>query len=148
MTRFVLIGAVVLNLAAVQASAQGLQPDQIILLRQTVMDLQQGNVNAMKAAVDAKEDVKPFVTSAKAIARSTHLVPALFPAGTEQGHDTKAKSEIWSDRAGFEKAAANASEQAQKLVALADANDKAGFATQFAALGQACGACHRQYRNR
>ena len=68
--------------------------------------------------------------------------------GHQKGHNTRAKPEIWSDYAGFEKAAANATAQAEKLVQLADANDKAGFATQFQALAQACGSCHRAFRDR
>jgi cytochrome c556 len=146
MLRFVLIGAAALTFCAAQASAQALSPDQIIAVRQAFMDLQGGNAAAMKAAVEAKEDVKPLAASAKALVSSSRMIPTLFPAGTEKGHDTKAKPEVWSDRAGFEKAAANLGAQAEKLAAAADANDKAAFATQFAAVGQACGGCHRPYR--
>ena len=32
---------------------------------------------------------------------------ALFPEGSESGHDTEAKASIWSDRAGFEQAMAD-----------------------------------------
>ena len=74
------------------------------------------------------------------------MIPSLFPAGSEKGDDTKALPEIWSNRAEFEKDAANLTTQAEKLVQLAEADDKAGFATQFQATGQACGACHRQFR--
>jgi cytochrome c556 len=151
MKRFVVLGvagvAVWATGAMAQGAATGLQPDDIIAVRQALMDLQQGNANAMKAAVDSGADVKPLTFGAKALVASTHMIPSLFPAGTEKGHKTRAKPEIWSDRAGFEKAAANATAQAEKLVQLADANDKAGFATQFQQLGQACGACHRPYRS-
>lgn len=150
MKRFVQLGAAVLAFWATAALAQGagnsLTPDEIIAVRQALMDLQQGNANAMKAAVDGGTDVKPLTFGAKAIVASTKVIPNLFPAGTEKGHNTRAKPEIWSDRAGFDKAAANATAQAEKLVQLADANDKAGFAAQFQQLGQACGACHRPYR--
>jgi cytochrome c556 len=149
MTRFALFASAGLALFAVQAAAQGtgasLQPDQIIAARQALMDLQGGVAAAMKAAVDGGQDVKALAAGAKGLVASSSVIPTLFPAGTDQGK-TKAKPEIWSDRAGFEKAAANLHAQAEKLVALADANDKAGFATQFAAVGQACGGCHRPYR--
>ena len=150
MKRFVLTVALGFTIWATVAAAQGAgityQSDEVIALRQAVMDLQAGNANAMKTAVDSGADVKPLTPAAKGIAASTRLIPLLFPPGTEQGHNTKAKAEVWSDRAGFEKAASNANAQAEKLIQLADANDKAGFATQFQALGNACGACHRPYR--
>jgi len=150
MTRFALFASAGFALFAVQAAAQGtgaaLQPDQFIAARQALMDLHQGIAAGMKAAVDGGQDVKPLSAGAKGLVASSRVIPSLFPAGTDQGK-TKAKPEIWSDRAGFEKAAANLNAQAEKLVPLADANDKAGFATQFAAVGQACGACHRAYRS-
>ena len=55
---------------------------------------------------------------------------------------------IWSDRAGFEKAARAFWTEASKLVVLADAGDKAGFAAQYTVTTQACGACHRACRVR
>ena len=72
----------------------------------------------------------------------------MFPDGTQTGRNTKAKAEIWSDRAGFEKAAANFYQAAEKLETLAEADDKAGFAEQFKVTAGACGACHRAYRER
>jgi len=151
MKRFVVIGVAGCAMWAAGAMAQGapssLQPDNIIAVRQALMDLQQGNANAMKTAVDGGADVKPLTFGAKALVASTRTIPSLFPTGTEKGHNTRAKPEIWSDYAGFEKAAANATAQAEKLVQLADANDKAGFATQFQALAQACGSCHRAFRS-
>ena len=140
--------------AALAASVPGyaqqvtLTPDQVIAARQAGMDLTSGNVAAMKAANEAKADVKPLTGSAKALASWGRAYPALFPDGTQTGHNTKAKPEIWSDRAGFEKAAADFVAAADKLAQLADANDKAGFATQYTAVTQTCGGCHRNYRAR
>jgi len=150
MKRFVLLGAAGFTLWAMGASAQtagaALQPNDIIAVRQALMDLQGGIAGAMKGAVEGGAEVKPLTAAAKGLVSSSKVIPTLFPAGTEQGHNTKAKAEVWSDRAGFEKAAANLTAQAEKLVQLADANDKAGFAAQFQAIGQACGSCHRPYR--
>ena len=125
-----------------------LAPDQVIAARQGGMALTSGNVAAMKAANEAKADVKPLAGGARALAQWGRAYPGLFPDGTQTGHDTKAKPEIWSDRAGFEKAASNFVEAAEKLAQLADANDKAGFASQYTVLTQSCGGCHRTYRAR
>ena len=61
--------------------------------------------------VAAKGDVKTLEIPAKAMARWIKQFPTLFPAGSEQGHDTKALPAIWSDTAGFQKAAGNLAER-------------------------------------
>lgn len=132
--------------AARAADPASLKPDDVIAGRQAGFDLQQGLATAMKAAVDGSQPVKPLAAGAKGIAAWARVIPSEFPAGTEAGHDTKAKPEIWSDQAGFQKAAANLAQAADKLVTLAEADDKAGFADQFAEMGKACGACHKQFR--
>ena len=150
MLRFMIAGAFISLFGASACYAQGApgvsQPDQTIAIRKALMDLQGGVAAAMKAAVDEKTDVKALTAGAKGLVSSSKMIPLLFPPGTEKGDNTKAKPDVWSDRGGFEKAAANLTATAEKLVPLADANDKAGFASQFAAVGQACGACHRPYR--
>jgi cytochrome c556 len=150
MKRFLLFAAVFAVSAPGVAMAQGisLAPDAIIAARQGGMALSGGASEAMKAAVQSGADVKPFAAGAAALAKWGSAFPALFAVGTQSGHDTKAKPEVWSDRAGFEKAAATLVSAAEKLAEVAKADDKAGFATAYAALGQACGGCHRTYRNR
>ena len=147
-----LAAAMVVMAGAGMALAQGavvsVPADTIIAARQAGFDLQAGNVIGMKAAIDGGGDVKGFKDAAKALSAWGHVISGMFPDGTQTGHDTKAKAEIWSDRAGFEKAAENFWVQADKLAVLAEANDKAGFATQYTATTQACGACHRNYRVR
>ncbi len=129
-------------------TASGLKPDDIIAARQAGFDLQSGVAAAMKAVVEAKLDVKSLEDGAKGLAAWGRVIPAMFPDGTQTGNNTKALPAVWTDRAGFEKAAENFATQAEKLKALAAANDKEGFATQYTATTQACGACHRGYRAR
>lgn len=132
----------------VWAAEVSLKSDDVIAGRQAAFDLQQGVSDAMKAAIAADGPVKPLTGGAKAIAAWGRVIPSQFPDGTQSGHDTKAKSEIWSDPAGFAKAAANLVSAADKLAILADADDKPGFAAQYADMAKTCGACHRAYRNR
>jgi cytochrome c556 len=124
------------------------KPDDVIASRQAGFDLVQGVLSAMKDSVVSSESVKPLSDGAKGLVSWGQVIPLQFPAGTETGHKTKAKPDIWSDNAGFQKAAANFVAAAQKLQTLADADDKAGFAEQFKATGAACGACHRTFRAR
>lgn len=142
------------GLAGVAYAQQGggggvsLKPDDVIAARQAAFDLMAGTLIGMKAAVDGNQDVKQLVDPAKGIASWGRSIPNMFPDGTQQGHNTKARPEVWSDRANFEKAAANLVAAADRLSQLAEANDKSGFATQYQAMTQACGACHRSYRAR
>lgn len=65
----------------------------------------------------------------------------MFPEGSETGADTEASPAIWSDRAGFDAAAA-------KFVADTAANptDLDSFRAAFGAATSNCGACHKAYR--
>jgi cytochrome c556 len=53
---------------------------------------------------------------------------------------------IWSERAGFEKVAADMQEAATKLGDAAKAGDADTVASQAKLLGEACGACHQHFR--
>ena len=82
------------------------------------------------------------------MARWSRLIPSLFPPGTDTGHDTKAKPEVWSDRAGFLKAAADFTAASEKLSEAAKSGDVEAFAARFKAASAACGACHKAYKQR
>ena len=134
------------GIAFAQEGGAALTPDQIIAARQTAYDLMYGTTIGIKTAIATKADVTDFEDAANAIARWGQVVPTMFPDGTQQGHNTKAKPNVWSDRDGFLKDANNLSEQATKLAQLAKAGDKAGFAQQFQAVGKACKTCHDTYK--
>jgi cytochrome c556 len=125
-----------------------LKADDVIAARQEVYDLMSAVVVSMKDTVQSGGDVKDYKDAAEAIATWGRIAPSMFPDGTQEGHDTHAKPNIWSDREGFTKAAANLSEQATKLAQVADSGDKAAFADQFKATTAACGACHKVYKSR
>jgi cytochrome c556 len=127
----------------IAARADGLDP---IAIRQVGMDLANGDFAFIRAVVAAKSDVKPLEAPGKALARWGRTIPAVFPAGSEKGENTKALPEIWSDRAGFEKTASDMQEAATKLADAAKAGDAETVAAQAKLLGDACGACHRHYR--
>ncbi|HBK04301.1 MAG TPA: hypothetical protein DDZ81_00370 [Acetobacteraceae bacterium] len=125
------------------ARAEGLDP---IAARQAAFSLNNGNFAFIRSVVQAKGDVKPLEVPAKAIAKWAAVIPTMFPKGSEQGGDTKALPEIWSDSAGFQKAAMRLGEAATKLATDAKAGDAAAVAADTKALGEACGACHKAFR--
>ena len=134
------------GIASAQEGGPALTPDQIIAARQAAYDLMSGTTVGIKTAISAKADVTDFEDAANAIAKWGQVAPTMFPDGTQQGHNTKAKPSVWSDRAGFVKDANNLTEQATKLAQLAKAGDKAGFAEQFKATATACKTCHDSYK--
>lgn len=119
--------------------------DQLIAARQAGFKLQGAAFGGMKGVIDAKGDVKTQAFAAGAIAAWARALPGLFPAGSDGG-TTKALPTVWSDRAGFEKAAATLATEAAKLADLAKAGDQACFATQWGVVRNACSACHDKYR--
>ncbi len=125
------------------ASAQ-VSPEAIIGARQAGFDLMSGTAGQMKAAVAAGTSVKIFSDSADAMVKWAKAIPAMFPPGTDKG--TKALPEIWSDSAGFAKAAGELQAKATVLAAAAKADDVAAFKTAFGDTAAACGGCHKTYR--
>ena len=96
-----------------------LAPSVVVAARKAGYDLQGAIMGDLKRAVDAHtEEVKPFKPNAEAIVAWAKVIPTLFPPGTEK--NTKALPGVWSDRAGFEKAAAHLAAVAETLVKAAD----------------------------
>ena len=73
----------------------------------------------------------------------------MFPPRTGKGEtssNTQAHPTIRRDRAGFDRAVANYAAAAERLAALAAANDTAGFTRQLKEVNQACNSCHARYK--
>ncbi len=139
--------AVVLSaVSVVMAGAARADGPDLIAVRQAAFALNGGDFAFIRSVVGAKGDVKPLEVPAKAIAKWAAVIPTMFPKGTETGDDTKALPEIWSDMAGFQKAAMTMGTVATKLADSAKAGDAEAVAADTKALGEACGGCHRPYR--
>ena len=144
MKRVIIIVGVASLAAAGLFSGAGAQTSTdssgIIAGRQAAFDMSAQLFGGLRAvAPDA--DVKPVAGRAKALGAWARALPGLFPVGSDVGKTTAGPA-IWTDRAGFEKAAANYADAVDKLTMAADANDKAAYAAALPAVGAACGACH------
>lgn len=149
MSKFVLAcalaAATLLPAMALPGLAQA-QPDPIAE-RKAGLKRMAGHMEAIKAILDGGGNAAPVAERAADMAGFFRGLPALFPPGSGQG-DTKATAAIWSDRAGFEAAAANAAAAATRLQQAATGGDAAAINTAFRETGAACGTCHRGYRAR
>lgn len=121
----------------------------IIAARQAGQDLVAGTfIGLLQAAKQKVADVKPYANAALAITKWEPQFRTMFPSGTEHGHKTRALPAIWSNRAGFDKASEKLADEAAKLSQIAKSGDQAAFAAQVQVLGDACDACHKEFRAR
>lgn len=128
-------------------AAHAESPDPIVT-RQAGQDLMLGNFTGILAVLMLKGDINKLEQPAKAMAAWMRQFPSQFPPGSDSGHETRALPAIWSDPAGFRKAANSLVEAASKLAEFAKAGDAEGVKTQVKAINDACNACHRSYRAR
>ena len=117
----------------------------VIQARQAAFKLSLASFLGLKAAITRGDDPKTMVLPASAIAGWGKAIPTMFPPGS-QSAASGALPNVWSDRAGFESAAADMSAAAAKLADLAKAGDAPGVAAQWEVLKGACGNCHTKYR--
>lgn len=73
------------------------------------------------------------------------VVGTLFPEGSETGHDTEARSTIWSDRAGFDAALQGWAEAVDAAIA-ADPQNLESLQAAAGPVFKKCKACHEEYR--
>ena len=70
-----------------------------------------------------------------------------FKDGADKG-TTRAKPEIWQNKADFESKMNDLKSAANKLQTVANTNDRKAIALQVGATGKACKACHDEYKSK
>jgi cytochrome c556 len=139
--------ALIVLALALAGAAHAAGPDPIET-RQAGQDLMAADYAGIRAVVAAKGNVKTLEKPAEALARWIKQFPSQFPPGSDTGHNTKALPAVWSDPAGFRKAADNFVAAADKLAELAKTGNPDSVAAQVKLVGEACLACHHTYRAR
>jgi cytochrome c556 len=125
-------------------------PADFAAMRQASVDMSVILRDEMKRAMQEGREAKTQAYATYALARWARVLPTLFPAGSGPGQSstyTQALPSVWADRAGFDRAAANFAAAADRLGALANANDTEGFKAGLVALQGACDACHAVYKS-
>lgn len=117
----------------------------IIETRQAGQDLLAAAFTGIDQAAKNKLNTKRFANPAAAMARWMKQFPSTFPAGSDHA-PSKALPAVWSDRTEFEQRAIDLIEAAQKLSAIAKTGEQTAFAAQVEVVGEACKACHKQFR--
>lgn len=139
--------AVATLLTALPAAAQFAKPEDAIKYRKaafTVMATHFGRLGAM-ANGKIPFDAKVAADNADIALAMSKLPYVAFVEGTDKG-DTKAKPEIWTENDKFKAAAAKLQDEMVKLNAAAKTGNLDTIKAAFGPTGQACKACHDQYR--
>ena len=128
-----------------------LTPQQVVQARQAALEMSVMTLAQLRRASDSGDDVKKQGFAAGSLALWAKTLPILFPAGTGMGQtpiESKAKPEIWTNRALFDSRAADYAAATTKLFELSQAGDSAGFAAQLDVVKKTCSACHSDFQAR
>jgi cytochrome c556 len=140
------IAALVLAAAAVPVIAQQMKVENQVKYRRAAYQLMNLNFGSLDAMTS---DKKPYnreeaVRNADFVAMLSTVPKGFFGEGTDK--DTKAKPEIWTHRADFDSRMDKMTTEAARLPAVARTGDEAALKKQVHEVGQACKACHDEYR--
>lgn len=120
-------------------------PQELVTARQAGMDMAAATLILLKNASNNGAPLKTLAFPASGLAKFASVAPALFSENTK-GLPSRAKPNVWSDRAGFEAKAADFTKATKALAAAAAAEDKAAFDAALASTGMSCKGCHDTYQ--
>ncbi|MBX9817158.1 MAG: cytochrome c [Burkholderiaceae bacterium] len=134
---------------SVPAMAQFAKPEDAIKYRQSALFVMQQNFArvATMAAGRTPFDAKVAAESAEVAAFMSKLPWAAFGEGTDKGAPTKAKAEIWSDKAKFNDYAEKLQAEMSKLNAAAKTGNLDSIKAAVSATSGSCKACHDAFRS-
>lgn len=138
---FATIAALCIFAGAGFASADPIQTRQTIMKSMSAAGKVSGEM--IKGNLPFNQDVANLALATVAAASLSYR--DFFPEGSEEGHNTRAKENIWTDRAGFIAANDKLAEAAAAAVAAKPA-DLEAFKAVFTPIGQNCQSCHETYR--
>lgn len=128
------------------AQAQFAKPEDAIKYRQSAFQLIASHFGRMQPVI--KGQVPYDAAAIKANVELLKTLSALpwpaFVAGSQSG--SNAKSEIWSDAAGYKSAQVKFEGAMDKLSAAANSGDLDKVRAAFGDVGASCKACHDTYR--
>ena len=139
------LAALAVAVAALPVLAQQMKPENQVKYRRAAYQLMNLNFGSLEAMADNKKPFNPeeAARNAEFVALLATVPKGFFGEGTDK--DTRAKPEIWKNRADFDAKMDKMVSEAGKMPAAVKAGDGA-FKKQVHDLGEACKACHDEYR--
>lgn len=140
------LASVALTLA-LPASAQFAKAEDAIKYRKNALFVMQQNFGRVAGMASGKVpfDAKIAADSAGVAEFVSKLPWAGFGQGTDKG-ETKAKPEIWTDKAKFDDYASKMQAEMTKLAAAAKSGNLDGIKLAVNATGGTCKSCHDDFR--
>ena len=132
---------------ALPAAAQFRKPEDAIKYRQSVMTLQGHHVGRIFAMANGRIpfDAKTAAADAELLNDLAGLPWVAFAEGTDGG-SSKAKPEVWKEKAKFDAGANKLREDIAKLNAAAKTGNLDQIKAAVGTVGQTCKACHDSYQ--
>jgi cytochrome c556 len=144
------VPALLLALACGHAHAQG-QPskgEQALKYRKAVYQAIAWNFGPMSAMAQGKipYDASEFAMRAGRVAALTPMLPESYSPESQSVSGSKAKAELWSNRADFDAKMKDLVDRSATLATVAKGGDAAKSKAAFLDTANACKACHDKYK--
>jgi len=135
--------------SAVLAQQRALKPESQVKLRKSAYALMNYNFSTLEAMAEGKRpyDREEAGRSADWVMNLSEVPKQFFGDGTDKVGETRARPEIWQKRADFDAKMDKMVGEAKKLPQAARA-DIASLRKAVDEVGNACGACHDDYRRK
>ncbi len=145
----VLGATLALTAAAADAGGQPSPAARAIEYRKALYTLVGGNWGAINGVLQGRVEYNAAEVAKRAdrVAFLAAMAGEAFPEVSKDG-DTKAKPEVWTDKAGFATAVKNFEESSAALAALVktDKTNSAGFKAAAGKVADSCKGCHDNFR--
>lgn len=137
-------------IALTAGSALSVSADEgdAIKYRQSVMKANGGHIGGAVAIIKGKVPYKDdLVAHATGLSDMAKILPNAFKQKTTGG-DTRAKPEIWDNAADFQQKIKDFQSATAELLAAATSGGPEAAGAKLGAVGDACSACHKKYREK
>lgn len=134
--------------AMAAAEAQTPKPEDQLKLRKAAYGLMNYSLGTLDAMTNGKRafSKEEAQRNAELLAALSTIPKGFFGEGTDKVGETRAKPEVWTNRADFDAKMDKMIQETAKLAQVAKAGDAAAIKTAVHDVDAACTACHDDYR--
>lgn len=141
---------VLVSLAGAATAQQTLKPEEMIKYRKAGYSFMSWNMGKIKSNLEGDFNKAQVIAAARLVAATANSgMGALFASGTDKavgGQTTRVKPEFFQQPDKVREAAMNYIKETNELAKVAETGDMAAIKAQFGKTGEACKACHDQFR--
>jgi cytochrome c556 len=134
---------------ALPAAAQFQKPEDAVKYRQSTMFVQATHFGRIGAMVQGRApyDAAAALANAEVVSTMSRLHWVAFADSAAGAARTRAKANIWTERAKFDEAGRKMTDEVAKLVTAARSNNLDNVKAVFGGVAQACKACHDDFQS-